>query len=289
MSAPLLYRGYDKAELDRQYNNRQRFPHYTQSFKDWQGWSAATRANFVVEPNIAYGAQAAERLDIFPAPRASAPIYVFLHGGYWQSLDKADYSFIAAGMVPNGVMTVVPNFALAPRDAMDEIVRQNRSVIAWLWHHAREFGGDPNRIYVGGHSAGGHLATMLLATLWPEFGLGLPKDLVKGVCAIGGLFDMEPIRLSYLNETLGMTKQVSERNDPVLQRYPIAAPLMLVLGDNESEEYYRQVVAMACRWSKLGYPLEMRLEEGRDHFDVVNDLRLPTADLVQAQLRHFAV
>jgi arylformamidase len=130
---------------------------------------------------------------------------------------------------------------------------------------------------------------MLLATLWPEFGLGLPKDLVKGVCAIGGLFDMEPIRLSYLNETLGMTKQVSERNDPVLQRYPIAAPLMLVLGNNESEEYYRQVVAMACRWSKLGYPLEMRLEEGRDHFDVVNDLRQPTADLVQAQLRHFAV
>ncbi|MGO8920921.1 MAG: alpha/beta hydrolase [Stellaceae bacterium] len=282
-----VYRRYDRAELDRQYNNRGRFPHYKKVFAAWQAWSAETRAKLAVKPDIAYGSQPSERLDIFPAEPAAAPIYVFLHGGYWQSLDKSDYSFIAEGMVPNGVMTVVPNFALAPHHGMDEIVRQNRAVIAWLWRHAREFGGNPERIYVGGHSAGGHLATMLLATEWPSFAPGLPETLVKGACAISALFDMEPIRLSYLNDALGMSKEVSDRNDPLLQHYPVAAPLMIVLGDNESEEYYRQVVAMASRWSKLGHPLEVRLEEDRDHFDVVNDLRQPEADLVGAQLRHF--
>jgi arylformamidase len=186
-------------------------------------------------------------------------------------------------------MTVVPNFALAPQSGMDEIVRQNRAAIAWLWQHAHAYGGDPSRIYVGGHSAGGHLAVMLLATDWPRFAAGLPEGLVKGACAISGLFDLEPIRLCYLKDTLGMTKEVAERNDPLRQHYPVAAPLTIVLGDDESEEYYRQVVAMAGRWSKFGYPLEVRLEEGRDHFDVVNDLRQPTADLVRAQLRHFAL
>jgi arylformamidase len=288
MSEARLFRGYDKAELDRQYNNRLRFPRHKEMFETWRSWSAATRANFAATLDVSYGAEPLERLDIFMAKRAPAPIYVFLHGGYWQSLDKQDYSFIAEGMVPHGVMTVVPNFALAPRSGMDDIVRQNRAALAWLWRHAHEFGGDARRIYVGGHSAGGHLATMLLATDWPSFAEGLPKDLTKGACAISGLFDLEPIRLSYLNDTLCMTKEVSDRNDPLRQRYPVAAPLMIVLGDDESEEYYRQVVAMASHWSKLGYPLEVRLAEGRDHFDVVNDLKQPTADLVRAQLRHFA-
>jgi arylformamidase len=287
MTGSPVYRGYDKTELDRQYNNRQRFPHYEKIFKMWRDWSAAARVHLAAELDLAYGPEPTQRLDVFRAPKPNAPIYVFLHGGYWQSLDKADYSFIAEGTVPNGVMTVVPNFALAPRCGMDEIVRQTRAAIAWLGTHGRELGGDPARIYVGGHSAGGHLATMLLATDWPEFGAGLPRDLVKGVCAISALFDMEPIRLCYLNDTLGMTPAAAERNDPLRQQYPVAAPLTVVLGDDESEEYYRQAVVMASRWSKLGYPLEMWLEQGRDHFDVVNDLRNPAAGLVRAQLRHF--
>ncbi|HUJ21539.1 MAG TPA: alpha/beta hydrolase [Bryobacteraceae bacterium] len=286
MTGSLIFRCYDKEQLDRQYNNRRRFPHYEGVFKTWREWSAETRVHRSAELDLAYGPEPSQRLDVFHAAKPGAPIYVFLHGGYWQSLDKADYSFIAEGMAPNGVMTVIPNFALAPHFGMDEIVRQTRAAIAWLWTHGRDHGGDPARLYVGGHSAGGHLATMLLATNWPEFGARLPRDLVKGVCAISALFDMEPIRLCYLNDTLGMTRAVAERNDPLHQHYPVAAPLTIVLGDDESEEYYRQAVAMASRWSKLGYPLEMWLEQGRDHFDVVNDLRNPAADLVRAQLRH---
>ena len=288
MSDQRVFRGYGQSELDRQYNNRRRFPRYEELFQSWREWSAAARTRFRASLDLPYGSKPTERLDVFPADRAMAPIYVFLHGGYWQSLDKRDYSFVAEGMIPNGVTSVVPNFALAPASGMDEIVRQCRAAIAWLWQHARDMGGDPDRIYVGGHSAGGHLATMLLATDWPSFAPELPARLIKGACAISGLFDMEPIRLSYLNDTLGMSKEISERNDPLLQRYPVPASLMIVLGDEESEEYFRQVVAMADVWTRLGYPLEVRLEKRRDHFDVVHDLRLPASDLVRAQLRRFA-
>ena len=221
-----VYRGYDRADLDRQYNNRQRFPRYKEVFEAWQSWSAATRAKLATKLDVAYGSQATERLDIFPAERVPAPIYVFLHGGYWQSLDKSDYSFIADGMFPNGVMTILPNFALAPHHGMDEIVRQNRSVIDWLWRHAHEFGGDAGRIYVGGHSAGGHLATMLLATEWPSFAPGLPEKLVKGACAISALFDMEPIRPPTDAETN------SRRNDPHTATH--SSPQQLILHNSIS-------------------------------------------------------
>jgi hypothetical protein len=223
MTGSPVYRGYDKTELDRQYNNRQRFPHYEKIFKMWQDWSAAARVHLAAELDLAYGTEPTQRLDVFRAPKPNAPIYVFLHGGYWQSLDKADYSFIAEGMVPNGVMTVVPNFALAPRCGMDEIVRQTRAAIAWLGTHGRELGGDPARIYVGGHSAGGHLATMLLATDWPEFGAGLPRDLVKGVCAISALFDMEPIRLCYLNN-ISLPRRLRSSSATTSQKSTTARP-----------------------------------------------------------------
>jgi len=155
MDEPRIFRGYRRSELDRQYNNRRRFPGHDELFRAWREWSAAARARLRANIDLAYGAGPMERLDVFLADQAAAPIYVFFHGGYWQSLDKGDYSFVADGMIPNGVMTVVPNFALAPAVGMYEIVRQSRAAIAWLRQHARELGGDPNRIYAGGHSAGG--------------------------------------------------------------------------------------------------------------------------------------
>ncbi len=125
---------------------------------------------------------------------------------------------------------------------------------------------------------------MLLATDWPAFGEDLPKDLVKGACAIGGLFDMEAIRLSYLNKTLKMSKEEADRNSPLLQRYPVAAPLSLVVAVDETPEYHRQSEEMAALYKKLGYPVELIVPQGVNHFDVVNQLRDPGCDLVRLQL-----
>ncbi|MFP6756879.1 MAG: alpha/beta hydrolase [Alphaproteobacteria bacterium] len=283
-AAGAIWRDYDQGGLDAQYNNRQRFPDFVERFAAWADWSAATLEKIPGRLDVAFGDQAMERLDVFPADRKCAPIHVFIHGGYWYSLDKNDYSYVAQGMAPNGVTTVVNNYSLAPHADMDEIVRQNRAAVAWAWRNATDFGGDPSRLYVSGHSAGGHLAALMLATDWPAFGAGLPPDLVKGACAISGVFELEPIRLSYLNETLKMTPEMAARHSPALLDYPRSAPLFIVVGDDESVEYHRQSDAMAARWRALGYPCDHIVPEGLDHFAIVDTLIDPEADLTRRLL-----
>lgn len=283
-----VYLDYDQARLDAQYNNRLRWPDYKEHFASWRAWSTETCKKLPCHLDLAFGPDPMEKLDIVPAAPSpegnGAPLYVFIHGGYWYSLDKADYTYVAEGMHPHGIATAVNNFGLAPDTSMDQIVRQNRAALAWLWRNARTYGADPERIYVCGHSAGGHLAVMLLATDWPAFGAGLPRDLVKGACSIGGLFDMEAIRLSYLNKTLKMDRNEAARNAPLLQRYPVPAPLSLVVAVDETPEYHRQSQAMAALWRGLGYPVDLLVPQGLNHFDVANQLRDPTCELVQLQL-----
>jgi arylformamidase len=287
MTDKRVYRDYDQAALDKQYNNRARFPDFVEHFERWKIWSEATRRALPCHIDVSFGPDEMEKIDIFPAGRTGAPLYVFIHGGYWYSLDKSDYSYVAEGMRPHGIATVVNNFGLAPAYDMDEIVHQNRAALAWLWRHAGDYGGDRDRIYVCGHSAGGHLAAMLLATDWPAFGDGLPPDLVKGACAIGGIFDLEPIRLSFLNEKLHLTPEQVERQSPLRVSYPVKAPLSLVLAIDESEEFHRQSAEMKTFWQGLGFPADLAIPPGLDHFNVVNQLRDPGCPLVGLQLRQF--
>jgi arylformamidase len=280
-----IWQDYDQDRLDAQYNNRKRFPDYVDRFAAWGEWSQGTRDKLTCRLDVAFGEHPLESLDIFPAEKPGAPIYVFIHGGYWYSLDKRDYSYVAEGMVPHGITTIVNNYVLAPDGDMDEIVRQNRAALAWIWQNATQFGADRNRIYVAGHSAGGHLAAMLLATDWPGFQAELPQDLVKGACSISGLFELEPIRLSYLNGKLGMDREMAKRNSPALLDYPAPAPFLLVVGKDESDEYHRQSEAMAVKWGKLGYEHELCVPDGLDHFAVVDSLIDPHTDLVQRQLK----
>ena len=287
MSAPLVYRDMDQKALDAQYNNRERFPDYKERFDNWNELSTKARAMLGGQLDVAFGPSPKEAVDIFPAEEPGAPIYVFVHGGYWYSLDKSACSYVAQGMCPHGVMTVVNNYDLAPTVDMDEIVRQNRQAIAWLYHHGGEYGGDPNRIYVCGHSAGGHLACMMLATDWATFSPGVPQDVVKGVCAISGLFDLEPIHLSYLNDTLRMTPEMALRNSPSRQSYETRAPLLLVVGADESEEYQRQTHLMAEFWRARGAPTEVIVPEDLDHFSIIDSLYDPSAELVCKQLSQF--
>lgn len=281
---PRVYRDYDQAGLDAQYNNRARFPDYVEHFNNWTRWSEATRSRIPSMLDVAFGRSDLEKLDIFPAEQPGAPIYVFIHGGYWYSLDKSHYSYVAEGMRAHGITTVVNNFDLAPHVDMDTIVEQNRRALAWLWRNAESFGADRNRIYVCGHSAGGHLGLMLLATDWENLGEGLPPAVVKGVCSIGGIFDLEPIRVSFLNNTLKMDAAQAARNSPLNQAYRVSAPLSLVIAVDESDEFHRQSEEMRNHWEVLGYPVELLIPPGLDHFNVVNDLADPSCGLVLHQL-----
>ncbi len=267
----MLYRDYDQAGLDAQYHLRLRHPDFQDHFDAWAERSAATRQRLNARLDLAYGPSAAEALDVFvPAGAADAPLHVFIHGGYWQAFEKHDYSFVADGLVAAGAIVVVVNYALAPTVDMDEIVRQNRAAVAWTRRHAGDFGGDAERLYVSGHSAGGHLTAMLLATDWPEFD-GLPVDTIKGGLAISGLYDLEAIRLCYLNEVLGMDAATAARLSR-LDMAPGSGGCIVAVGGGETDEFLRQSSSFAARWRQADAKLEELTLPGHNHFTIMNEL-----------------
>ena len=162
-----IFRDYDRKALDAEYNNRLKVKDALDWIARYGAESARTRAELPMRFDVPYGAHHDERLDVFAAARSGpAPIQIFVHGGYWHRLDKADFSFVARAFRPAGALTVVVNYALIPAVDMDALVRQVRASVAWVHKNARDLGGDPDRIFVTGHSAGGHLVGMLLATDW---------------------------------------------------------------------------------------------------------------------------
>ncbi|HEV8673791.1 MAG TPA: alpha/beta hydrolase [Methylomirabilota bacterium] len=284
-----IFRGYDREALDREYDNQRKVADSADWLARYPRESEATRRAFRCRLDLRYGSSAAETLDVFPATGPGpAPVQVFIHGGYWRALDKADFSFVARAFVPAGAATAVVNYGLIPAIDMDELVRQCRAAVAWLHRNAASFGGDPARIFVSGHSAGGHLVAMLLATDWPRFA-GLPRDVIKGGAGISGLYDLEPIRLCYLNETLELTPETARRNSPVHLRSGSRVPLLLPLGADEGPEYHRQTEDLAAAWARHGVPAEVMDLADHNHFSIVSLLEDPTSALSGAILRQMGL
>jgi arylformamidase len=281
-----VFFGYDRAALDREYDNRGKVASYAEYLARYPALSARTRETLPTRLDLRYGPDPGETLDLFlPAGGGPAPVHVFVHGGYWRALDKADFSFVARAFQPAGVLVAVINHALIPAIDMDEVVRQVRASVAWLHRNAAAFGGDPARLTVSGHSAGGHLVAMLMSTDWGRFA-GLPGDVVKAGCAISGLYDLEPIRLSYLNDTLGLTAGMARRNSPIhLVPAATAGPLLLPIGALEGDEYHRQSESLAAAWRRRGLVADVMDMAGHDHFSIVTELADPMTPLSRAILR----
>lgn len=281
---------YDREALDREYNNRAKVANATEVLEWYARQSAAARAELACRLDIACGDHAGERLDVFPARGGGpAPVQVFIHGGYWHRLDKADFSYVARPFLAAGAAVAVVNYALMPAVTMDELVRQCRASLAWVWRNATSFGGDPGRVFVSGHSAGGHLVAMVMATDWPRFGDGLPADLVKAGTGISGLYDLEPIRLSYLNDVLALSPEDVERNSPARLLPTLPRPLTIAVGEKEGAEYHRQVEALVHPWRAHGVPLEVMDLAGHDHFSIMASVADRAAPLTRAILRQMGL
>jgi arylformamidase len=280
-----VFLGYDQAALDREYDNRGKVVNYAEYLARYPAESARTRDTLPARLDLRYGPDPGEALDLFlPAGHGPWPVHVFVHGGYWRALGKADFSFVARAFQPAGVLLAVIDYALIPTVDMDELVRQVQASVAWLHRNAAALGGDPGRITVSGHSAGGHLAAMLMSTDWGPFA-GLPADVVKAGCGISGLYDLEPIRLSYLNETLGLTAETARRNSPV-HRVPAAAGrLLLAVGEKEGDEYHRQTESRAPAGRRRGRAGAGNGMAGHDHFSIITELGDPGTTLGRAILR----
>ncbi|MDF2782192.1 MAG: esterase [Geminicoccaceae bacterium] len=213
----------DRTTLDANYNLRAAVPEHPTYFARYEAESRAFRQHARARLDLAYGDSPRQAVDLFLPQQPSPPLLVFIHGGYWQRFDRKDFSFVAAPLVAAGAAVALLGYDLAPAVDMDRIVAEVRQGIAWLHRQGAAQGFDPARIFLAGHSAGGHLAAMALATDWPRE-WGLPADAIKGVCAISGVFDLEPIRRCYLNDVLALDPEQARRNSPLHLPMSMAEP-----------------------------------------------------------------
>jgi arylformamidase len=268
----------DKAFLSREYNNRELVPDHAKYMARWTDDSARARATMTCELDCRYGEAPGETLDLFPARKGDGTCLMFIHGGYWRALDKKDFSFLAPAWVSAGVSLAVVNYDLCPRVSMDEIVRQMLRASRWLWLHAEAYGMDQDRLYAGGHSAGGHLTAMLMCAQWPTFDRALPKDLWKGGLAISGIYDLRPlVDVDWLNGDLRLDEESALRLSPAFMPPATRAPLMTCVGGDESSEFLRQNALLGSRWSKV-FAGDIAMP-GRHHFSVIDALAEPDSAL----------
>ena len=205
--------------------------------------------------DLRYGGEPRQRLDFFACGTPGAPTLAYIHGGYWQLNDKEPYAFFGETLLPAGFNLALLEYTLAPAARMDQIVAEVRAAVAWVIDHAAELGGDPRRVFVAGHSAGGHLTAAAMS-----------DARVAGGLAISGIYDLEPIRLNYLNDKLGLDADEAARNSPILHLPSAAAPLVVSVGLDELPELIRQSEEYWAAWHGKGLPGQYVPLPGHEHF-----------------------
>ena len=257
-------------DLEREYNNRARVPDSAELIAGWQRDAAAWRAASPhAELDLAYGPRERERLDLFhPAAEGAAPLALFIHGGYWKALDRGFASHCARGMTAQGIAVAVPSYDLCPTVPLATIVEQMRAACRFLWARTGR------RILATGHSAGGHLSAMLLATDWRALDPALPDGLVHAALPISGVFELEPLLPTSVAQGLNLTPEAAHALSPRYLPAP-GRPLHCVVGGAESSEFIRQSRDMAAAWGGGFEALP-----GADHFTVIAPLADPASGLV---------
>ena len=267
----MLYRGMDRTQLDTAYNNTAAVPERDAIVAGWVARSARVRRERTGHLDLAYGDSPRERLDLFLAADPKAPTLAFVHGGYWQMNDKEGTTFLAEGVLPHGINFALIEYTLAPAARMDQIVDEVRRAVVWVIDHAKELGGDSARVYVSGHSAGGHLTAMAMT-----------ESRLAGGVAISGIYDLEPIRLNYLNEKLGLDPEETERNSPMRHLPRNAAPLVVTVGLGELPELVRQSQEYAAAWQAHGLRGRYLPVPKHDHFSILEELAQPNGAILEA-------
>ena len=273
-AARAIYRGMGRAALDAAYNNSEAVVDSPQWLARWRERSAAIRDVALATAgllDIPYGRRPRARLDYFPAGKEKPPLFVFIHGGYWQRNDKDMFAFVADGPRAHGVDVAVVGYTLAPQARLTEIVQEINEALSFLSDRAPDFGFDRERLYVGGWSAGGHLTAIV--SRHRAYCGGLP---------ISGIFDLAPIALNYLNERLALDPSEIANLSPLHVLPDRLPPLRMFVGDNELPELKRQSAAYADAARRRALPVELTTLPGHHHFSVLEELCRPDGAITRA-------
>jgi arylformamidase len=239
----------------------------------WAEHSAAVRSADHARLDLAYGPRPRNRLDYFPSGKFAAPLFVFIHGGYWQRNDKESFAFVSEGPRARGINVAVIGYTLAPDARLSSIVEEIWQALDFLSGRAGEMGFDSDAVFVGGWSAGGHLAA------------AMEHPAVRGGLAISGIFDLEPIALSYLNEKLQLDTAEIETLSPTRKLPRKWLPLRLCVGENELPELQRQSAAYAEAAKTRGLPVSLTVLPGHNHFSILDELKVCDGVLVDELVR----
>lgn len=275
----------DTPTLDAQYNNRAMVPEHVQLYETWQPLCAKVFEDYPCHRDLAYGTSARETMDlVLPKGAGPHPVLLYIHGGYWMSRSKVDQTFIARAYADAGIAFVLIEYDLIPDVRMGDIVRQCRDAVAWVHAHGAGHDINPDRIFVSGHSAGGHLCAMLAATDWPG-AHGLPADVLKGAIALSGIYDLAPIQRTYMQETLALTDDEVAANSPQFFDTAPALPMIVAPGGAESDAFRHQSRNLVNTWNTKGANCAYLEPAGRNHFTILAEFADPASELTRATIR----
>ena len=287
---PLVWLDMDQRELDEAYTQSIFAPNMQQVMARWASNSEATRRLLGPPRRFAYGPTAVEALDVYPTNRPGAPIHVFIHGGAWRDGRAADYAFPAELFVHAGAHYVVLDFVTV-QDANGSLMpmaEQVRRAVAWLYRNARTFNGDPDRLYVSGHSSGAHLAAVAMTTEWRK-DFDLPADIVKGGLCCSGLFDLRPVRLSARSQYVRFTDALELALSPQRHLEKLSCPVVVAHGTLESPEFQRQSRDFVSAVKTHGKPAQLLVAQGYNHFEILETLANPYGVLGRAALEQMGL
>jgi arylformamidase len=282
---PRVWLDMDQADLDAAYDQSVYAPNLPQIVKRYATNSEAVRARIGAPRRYAYGPTAIEALDVYVTKRANAPINIFLHGGAWRGGLAKDFGYAAELFVHAGAHYVVPDFinVIEAGGSLTPMAEQVRRAVAWVRRNASTFGGDPERIYVSGHSSGGHLTGVILTTDWRK-DFNLPTDIVKGGLCCSGLFDLKPVRLSARSSYVKFTDEMEETLSSQRHIENINCPVIVAYGTLETPEFQRQSREFAAALKRAGKPVQLVVGEGYNHFEIPETLANPYGLLGRAVL-----
>jgi len=274
----------DAAYYESAYNPRLAVPEYAQHFERWRSKSRQARASLSGYLEVPYGPHPMEKLDLFRAKGLSRALLVFIHGGYWRALDKSDQSFIAVPFVERGVTTVLVNYALAPAVHVQDIVLQLLQACAWLYRNGSNFGASTGKLFVAGHSAGGHLTAMCLAAQWPRFAPDLPAKVVHGGLSVSGVYDVVPVmHTPSVNVDVRLTPAEANRVSPALIPPATDAPVYTAVGGKEQEGFHHQNKLLRDKWRSVVKD-DLACPED-NHFTILDRLATPGSTLFRGAMK----